>query len=111
MTKWAKQTGKEINKAPSFTEQTIKDIVSFNFNPGEAVPTYGSVEQGISILRCHPKTAYEGETIKDNKEAGCITAHTALFHEVRQHQKTPPSAPPVTYFELRLSMNTFCALV
>ena len=28
MTKWAKQTGNEIDKAPFFTEQTIKDIVN-----------------------------------------------------------------------------------
>jgi hypothetical protein len=42
MTKWAKQTGKEINKAPFFMEQTIKDIVTLNFNTGEAVPTYAS---------------------------------------------------------------------
>jgi hypothetical protein len=30
---------------------------------------------------------------------------------VRRRQKTPPNPPPDTYFELRLSVNTFCALV
>jgi hypothetical protein len=89
MTKWAKQTGKEINKAPFFIEQTIKDIVSLNFNPGKGVPTYSSTERGISILTCRPKMAHKVETIKDNEEAWHITAHTALFHEVRRHQKTP----------------------
>ncbi len=83
MTKWAKQTGKEIDKAPFFTEQTIKDMVMLNFNPGEAVPTYASAQRGLSILTCRPKTAHEVELIKDNKEARRITAHTAQFNEVR----------------------------
>jgi hypothetical protein len=111
MTKWAKHTGKEIDKAPFFTEQTIKDIIGLNFNPGKAVPTYGSAQRGISILTCPPKMAHEVETIKDNEEARRIMAHTAQFKEVRHWQKTPPSPPPDTYFKLRLSVNTFCALV
>jgi hypothetical protein len=111
MTRWAKETGKEIDKAPFFTEQTIKDIVGLHFNPGEAVPTYGSAQRGVSILTCRPKTAHEVETIKDFEEARRITAHTVQFNDVRRRQKTPPSPPPDTYFELRLSVNTFCALV
>jgi hypothetical protein len=111
MTKWAKQRGKEIDKAPFFTEQTIKDIVNLNFNPGKAVPTYRSAQRGVFILTCQPKTVHEVETIKDNKEACRITAHNAQFNEVWRRQKTPPSPPPDTYFELRLSVNTFCALV
>jgi hypothetical protein len=69
MFKWSKQTGKDINKAPFFTEQTIKDIVGLQFNPGEAMPTYSLAQWGISILTCHPKTAHEVETIKDFEEA------------------------------------------
>jgi hypothetical protein len=92
-------------------EQTIKDIVNLNFNPGEAVPTYTSAQRGVSILTCCSKMAHEVETIKDNKEACRVTAHMAQFNEVRRRQKTPPSPPPDTYFELRLSVNTFCALV
>ncbi len=111
MIKWAKQMGKEIDKAPFFTKQMIKDIMGLNFNPGKAVPTYASTQWGISILTCSPKMAQEVETIKDFEEARWATAHTAQFNEVRRHQKTPPSPPPDTYFELRLSVNTFCALV
>ncbi len=96
MKKWAKQSGKEIDKAPFFTEQTIKDIVTLNFNPGEAVPTYASAQRGISILTCRPKTAHEVEIIKDNEEARRVTAHTTQFNEVRHRQKTPPSPPPDT---------------
>jgi hypothetical protein len=69
------------------------------------------VQRGVSILTCRSKTTHEEETIKDNKEARRVTAHTAQFNEVCRHQKTPPSPPPDTYFELRLSVNTFCALV
>jgi hypothetical protein len=111
MSKWSKETGKDIDKAPFFTEQTIKDIVSLNFNPGEAVPTFTSAQRGISILTCRPKSAHEVETIKDFEEARRVTAHTAQFNEVRRRQKAPPSPPPDNYFELRLSVNTFCALV
>ena len=60
MTKWAKQTGKEIDKAPFFTEKMIKDIVNLNFNSGEAVPTYASAQRGVSILTCHSKNGPRG---------------------------------------------------
>ena len=111
MSKWSKETGKDIDKAPFFTEQTIKDTVSLNFNPGEAVPTFTSAQRGISILTCRPKSAHKIETIKDFEEARRATVHTAQFNEVRRRQKAPPSPPPDNYFELRLSVNTFCALV
>ena len=111
MSQWRKRTGKDIDKAPFFTEQTIKDIVNLNFNPGEAVPTFSSAQRGISILTCRPKSALEVETIKDFEEARRATAHTAQFNEVRRRQKAPPSPPPDNYFELRLSVNTFCALI
>ena len=111
MAQWSKDTGKDINKAPFFTEQTVKDIVGLNLNPGEAVPTFTSAQRGISILTCRPKSAIEVETIKDFEEARRATAHTARFNEVRRRQKAPPSPPPDNYFELRLSVNTFCALI
>ena len=50
MQKWSKQKGLDIDKAPFFTESSIKDIVGLNFNPGEAVPTFSSAQRGISIL-------------------------------------------------------------
>jgi hypothetical protein len=59
MSKWSKDTGKDIDKAPFFTEQTIKDIVGLNFNPGEAVPTFSSAQRRISISTCRPKLAHE----------------------------------------------------
>ncbi len=93
MTKWPKETGKKIDKAPFFTEQTIKNIVTLNFNPGEAVPSYASAQRGVSILTCRPKTAQEVETIKDNEEARRVTAHTAQFNEVCRCQTPPPQAP------------------
>ena len=69
MQRWSKQKGLDINKAPFFTENSIKDIVELNFNPGEAVPTFSSAQWGISILTCRPKLAQEIEQIKDFKEA------------------------------------------
>ncbi len=100
MFKWDKQTGKDTNKAPVSTEQTIKDISGLQFNPGKAVPTYSSAQRGILILMCHPKMAHEVETIKDDEEAQCVTAHTTQFNDARRRQKTPPSPPLDNYFEL-----------
>jgi hypothetical protein len=55
MQRWSKQEGLDINKAPFFTENSMKDIVGLKFNPGEAVPTFASAQRGISILTCRPK--------------------------------------------------------
>jgi hypothetical protein len=111
MFKWAKDTSKHIHKAPFFTKQTVTDIEGFQFNPGEAVPTYSLAQRGILILTCRPKSVHEAETIKDYKDARRAMAHTAQFNEVRRRQKMPPSLPPDNYFELHLSINTFCALI
>ena len=111
MQKWSKQKGLDIDKAPFFTESSIKDIVGQNFNPGEAVTTFSRAQRGISILICRPKTAQEVEKIKDYEDARRETTHTAQFNDVRRRQKTQPSPPPDTYHELRYSINTFCALL
>ena len=94
MSKWSKETGKDIDKAPFFTEQMVKDIVSLNFNPWEAVPTFSSAQRGISILTCHPKLAHEVERIKDFEEARRTTAHTAQFNKVRRCQKNATKPTP-----------------
>jgi hypothetical protein len=111
MFKWSKQTGKDINKVPFFSKQTIKNIIGLQFNPDKAMPTYSSAQWGISILTCHPKTAHKEITIKDYEEARRAAAHTAQFNDVRRSQKTPLSPLSDNYFELCLSVNTFCALI
>jgi len=111
MQKWSKQKGLDIDKAPFFTESSIKDIVGLNFNPGEAVPMFSSAQLGISILICRPKTAQEVKKNKDYEDARHETTHIAQFNEVRRRQKTQPSPPPDTYHKLHYSINTFCALL
>jgi hypothetical protein len=111
MSKWAKDMGKDIDKALFFTKQTVKDILGFQFNPGEAVLTYSSAQLGISILTRCPKSAHKVKTMKDFEEARYATAHTAQFNEVRRRQRTPPSPPPDNSFDLQLSVNRFCALI
>jgi hypothetical protein len=83
MVQWSKTMGKDIDKAPFFTEQILKNIVGLNFNPGEAVPTFALAQWGISILTCRPKSAQEVESIKDFEEAGHATVHTAQFNKVQ----------------------------
>ncbi len=69
MQQWSKQKGLDIDKAPFFTENSIKDIVGLSFNPGKAVPTFSSAQRGISILTCRSKSAQEVEQINDFEEA------------------------------------------
>jgi hypothetical protein len=111
MGKWAQKYGSEINKAPFFTEQRVKDIVGLQFNPGKGVAHFSSAQCGISILTCRPKSAVEVEQIKGDEEAHWAMAHTVQYTEYRRCQKKTPSPPPDTYFELKLSINTFCTLL
>jgi hypothetical protein len=67
--KWVKMMGLNFDKAPFFNKQTVKDIISLQFNPGGAVPTYLLAQRGISILTCRPKTAQEVKKIKAKEEA------------------------------------------
>jgi len=101
MQRWSKQKGLDVDKAPFFTKNSIKDMVGLKFNPGEAVPTFSSAQQGISILTCRPESAQEVEQIKDFEEARRATAHTAQFKEVWRKQKMQPSPPLDTYYKLR----------
>ena len=101
MQRWSKQKRLDIDKAPFFLENSIEDIAGLNFNPGEAVLTFSSAQQGISILTCRPKLAQEVKQIKDFEEARQATAHTAQFNEVQCRQKnatkpTPGHVPRVT---------------
>lgn len=93
MEKWARQFGYEIDKAPFFTEQTIKDIVGLQFNPGEGVAHFSSAQRGISILTCRPKSAVEVEQIKGDEEAHRAKAHIIQYTEYRRRQRNPPSPP------------------
>jgi hypothetical protein len=68
-------------------------------------------QPGISVLTCRPKRAHEIKNIKVTEEARQAMAHTMQFNKVQHHQKKLPSPPPDNYFELRLSINTFCTLV
>jgi hypothetical protein len=90
MSQWSKRTGQDINKAPFFTEQTIKDIVNLNFNPGEAVTTFSSAQRGISILTCRPKPALEVETIKDFEEARHTPHNSMKLGVARRHHQAHP---------------------
>jgi hypothetical protein len=108
MFKWAKDTGKDINKAPFFTEQTAKNIIGLRFNSGEAVPTYSLAQRGISILTCRPKSAHKVKTIKDYEEAWRATAHTVQFNEVQCCQKTPPSPPQTIFFAAPQCKHFLC---
>ncbi len=82
MSQWSKTTGKDIDKAPFFMEQTIKDIMGLNFNPGEAVRTFSSAQRGISILTCHPKSAHDVE-LQGSTKGNCP-------HSTIQRSSTPP---------------------
>ncbi len=70
VSQWSKITGKDIDKAPFFTKQMVKDIVGLNFNPGEAVPTFTSAQRGISILTCCPNRHTKSKPSRFSRRQG-----------------------------------------
>ncbi len=94
MTRWAKEMGKEIDKAPFFTEQTIKDIVGLNFNPGEAVPTYGSAQRGSpsshAALRGHMRWRPSKTSRRHAASRPTLCSLTMLGAGSRRRPAPPP---------------------
>jgi len=75
---------------------------------------YGSRQVGVSILVCRPKSAKDIEDIKEHEEALEATAGNMMYDEYRRRRQGTAAAkaePPETFFELQISVNTFCAFL
>lgn len=106
--------GGGIDQAVFLSRELFQDILCLRFNPGEGVALIGSVHQGLTLLSCRPKSALEVEDLREHEEAMQITGHKKSYEEFRTKKKkgaTATATPPENYFDLRLCLNTFCALI
>ena len=94
-----------------FRTKTMDDIVNLKFNPGQGIAQFKSVERGLSMLVCQSRTPEEIEAVRDREAAEQLTRATRVLEEALKLSRGSPRAPSNNYFELKLNVNTFCALL
>ena len=111
MEQWARKHGVELDRGIYFEQKTIEDIVNLRFNPGQGVAQFKSAEKGLSLLVCRSRTPEEIERVRDREQAEQLTQATRVLEEALKLQRGDPRAPASNYFELKLNITSFCALV
>ena len=111
MEQWARTQGVEIDRGVFFEQKTIEDIVNLRFNPGQGVAQFKSAERGLSLLICRTRTPEEIERVRDREAAEQLTQATRVLEEALKLSRGDPRAPAGNYFELKLNITTFCALL
>ena len=106
--------GIKIDKGLYFDNAPLESIAKLQFNPsgmGVGVAMWETADRGLSILICRPKTLAEVERIREKEAALMTTTNTLLFGEAIKITQGHCKPPQGTYFELKLLINTFCALL
>lgn len=111
MEQWARTHGVELDRGIYFEQKTIEDIVNLRFNPGQGVAQFKSAEKGLSLLICRSRTPEEIERVREREEAEQLTQATRVLEEALKLQRSDPRAPANNYFELKLNITSFCALI
>ena len=111
MEQWARSQGVEIDRGVFFEQKSIEDIVNLRFNPGQGVAQFKSAERGLSLLICRTRTPEEIERVRDREAAEQLTQATRVLEEALKLSRGDPRAPAGNYFELKLNVTTFCALL
>lgn len=111
MEQWARAQGVELDRGIYFEQKTVEDIVSLRFNPGQGVAQFKSAEKGLSLLICRSRTPEEIERVREREEAEQLTQATRVLEEALKLQRGDPRAPASNYFELKLNITSFCALI
>jgi hypothetical protein len=111
MTNWAHAQGVEIDRGIYFEQKSVEDIVNLRFNPGQGVAHFKSAERGLSLLICRTRTPEEIERVRDKEAAEQLTQATRVLEEALKLQRRDPRAPASNYFELKLNITTYCALL
>jgi hypothetical protein len=111
MEKWARAHGVEIDRGIYFEQKSVEDIVNLRFNPGQGVARFKSAERGLSLLICRTRTPEEIERVRDREAAEQLTKATRILEEALKLQRGDPRAPASNYFELKLNITSFCALL
>ncbi len=63
------------------------------------------------MLVCRSRTPEEIEAVRDREAAEQLTRATRVLEEALKLSRGSPRAPTNNYFELKLNINTFCALL
>lgn len=111
MGQWARNQGVEIDRGIYFEQKTVDDIVNLRFNPGQGVAQFKSAEKGLSLLICRSRTPEEIERVREREQAEQLTQATRVLEEALKLQRGDPRAPASNYFELKLNITSYCALV
>ena len=111
MEQWARAQGVELDRGIFFEQKSIEDIVNLRFNPGQGVAQFKSAERGLSLLICRTRTPEEIERVRDREAAEQLTKATRVLEEALKLSRGDPRAPAGNYFELKLNITTFCALL
>lgn len=111
MEQWARMKGVELDRGIYFEQKSVEDIVNLRFNPGQGVAQFKSAEKGLSLLICRSRTPEEIERVREREEAEQLTQATRVLEEALKLQRGDPRPPASNYFELKLNITSFCALV
>ena len=111
MEQWARSHGVELDRGIYFEQKTIEDIVNLRFNPGQGVAQFKSAEKGLSLLICRSRTPDEIERVREREQAEQLTQATRVLEEALKLQRGDPRAPASNYFELKLNITSYCALM
>ena len=96
-----------------FPDQTMKDFVKVQMNPGGARATITNVEKGMTMMTCRPRSATEVESLLNVADAVEQSAKNRTLQESLQIKMTDgtPRRPPANYHELVTCIGTFTCLL
>jgi hypothetical protein len=101
----------QIDTSVYLEQETIKAIVELHFNPGEGVTHLSSASKGLSILACRARTTQETECVRKQEQALSATEKTRLLDDLLKLPKGTTRAPADNFWELKMNVSTFMALV
>ena len=90
---------------------TVDDIVDIRPKPGGPLAVYESEELGLSPLMCLPQTTQVVEQAMTLEDAEEESAGMRTKEESMQRRKSEPRLPPRGYYQLKLILATYAALL
>jgi hypothetical protein len=101
----------EVDRSIYLEQERMKAIVDLKFNPGEGTASVQSAAKGLSLLCCRARPNRETEEIKEREAALEATHKTRVFEDYMKYMKGGTRQPANNYFDLRLNIGTFMALL
>jgi hypothetical protein len=101
----------QIDTSVYLEQETIKVIVKLRFNPGGGVAYLSLALKGLSILACRACTMQETKQVHKQEQALSATEKTRLLDNLLKLPKVTMRAPADNFWELKMNVLTFMALV